>query len=119
MAMLVTLTNLPNFLSSFTVLEWFMVGMFLLMFFAVQLFLLQKGAGGRRWMPLVIAAAALPVLELAIFVIQQPAVIEGLSEEMCLSLFSLFFLLLYAAWMALFASLLALMINMILKKSRT
>ena len=121
MAVFTTLANLPHFLSSFTSLEIGALALFLAAVFTAQLILLRNCAGRRRWMPLILSAGALLVMGLGIQVITLfPDVFfsRGWDSPMLL-VYSVFLLLLYFAWMALFAALLALMIHMILKKSRT
>ena len=71
-------------------------------------------------MPLILSAGALLVMGLGIQVITLfPEVFFSRGWDSLSLVYSVFLLLLYFAWMALSASLLALMINMILKKSRT
>ena len=122
MAAYTTLVNLPHFLSSFTSLETGALVLFLAAVFTVQLILLQSYSGRRRWLPLIRCAAALLALELGILAVKYLFLSvfsgDGWSSPLLL-VYSAFLLLLYFAWMALFAALLALMINMILKKSRT
>ena len=72
--------------------------LFLAAVFTVQLILLQNYSGRRRWLPLILCAAALLALELGILAVK--------------------YLVLYFAWVALFAALLALLIYPILKKLR-
>ena len=114
MAAYTTLVNLPHFLSSFTSLETGALVLFLVAVFTVQLILLQNYSGRRRWLPLILCAAALLALELGILAV----------KYLFLSVFSgdgwssVFLLLLYFAWVALFAALLALLIYPILKKLR-
>ena len=64
MAAYTTLVNLPHFLSSFTSLETGALVLFLVAVFTVQLILLQNYSGRRRWLPLILCAAALLALEL-------------------------------------------------------
>ena len=114
MAAYTTLVNLPHFLSSFTSLETGALVLFLAAVFTVQLILLQNYSGRRRWLPLILCAAALLALELGILAV----------KYLFLSVFSgdgwssPLLLLLYFAWVALFAALLALLIYPILKKLR-
>ena len=107
MAAYTTLVNLPHFLSSFTSLE---TGA-----------LLQNYSGRRRWLPLILCAAALLALELGILAVKYLFLSvfsgDGWSSPLLL-VYSVFLLLLYFAWVALFAALLALLIYPILKKLR-
>ena len=117
MAAYTTLVNLPHFLSSFTSLE---TGA-LVAVFTVQLILLQNYSGRRRWLPLILCAAALLALELGILAVKYLFLSvfsgDGWSSPLLL-VYSVFLLLLYFAWVALFAALLALLIYPILKKLR-
>lgn len=122
MAAYTTLVNLPHFLSSFTSLETGALVLFLAAVFTVQLILLQSYSGRRRWLPLILCAAALLVLELGILAVKYLFLSvfsgDGWSSPLLL-VYSAFLLLLYFAWMALFAALLALLTYLILKKLRT
>ena len=69
MAAYTTLVNLPHFLSSFTSLETGALVLFLVAVFTVQLILLQNYSGRRRWLPLILCAAALLALELGILAV--------------------------------------------------
>ena len=118
MAVFMTLVNLPHFLSSFTPLEVGVLGLFLAAVFTAQMILLRNCAGRRRWLPLILSAGALVVMGLWVQVITLfPKVFfsEGWASPMLL-VYSAFLLLLYFAWMALFAALLALAAHLILKK---
>ena len=121
MAAYTTLVNLPHFLSSFTSLETGALVLFLAAVFTVQLILLQNYSGRRRWLPLILCAAALLALELGILAVKYLFLSvfsgDGWSSPLLL-VYSVFLLLLYFAWVALFASLLALLIYPILKKLR-
>ena len=66
MAAYTTLVNLPHFLSSFTSLETGALVLFLVAVFTVQLILLQNYSGRRRWLPLILCAAALETAGLAL-----------------------------------------------------
>ena len=70
MAAYTTLVNLPHFLSSFTSLETGALVLFLAAVFTVQLILLQNYSGRRRWLPLILCAAALLALELGILAVK-------------------------------------------------
>ena len=119
MAAYTTLVNLPHFLSSFTSLETGALVLFLVAVFTVQLILLQNYS--RRWLPLILCAAALLALELGILAVKYLFLSvfsgDGWSSPLLL-VYSVFLLLLYFAWVALFAALLALLICPILKKLR-
>lgn len=121
MAAYTTLVNLPHFLSSFTSLEIGALVLFLVAVFTVQLILLQNYSGRRRWLPLILCAAALLALELGILAVKYLFLSvfsgDGWSSPLLL-VYSVFLLLLYFAWVALFAALLALLIYPILKKLR-
>ena len=121
MAAYTTLVNLPHFLSSFTSLEAGALVLFLAAVFTVQLVLLQNYSGRRRWLPLILCAAALLALELGILAVKYLFLSvfsgDGWSSPLLL-VYSVFLLLLYFAWVALFAALLALLIYPILKKLR-
>ena len=121
MAAYTTLVNLPHFLSSFTSLETGALVLFLVAVFTVQLILLQNYSGRRRWLPLILCAAALLALELGILAVKYLFLSvfsgDGWSSPLLL-VYSVFLLLLYFAWVALFAALLALLIYPILKKLR-
>ena len=121
MAAYTTLVNLPHFLSSFTSLETGAPVLFLAAVFTVQLILLQNYSGRRRWLPLILCAAALLALELGILAVKYLFLSvfsgDGWSSPLLL-VYSVFLLLLYFAWVALFAALLALLIYPILKKLR-
>ena len=121
MAAYTTLVNLPHFLSSFTSLETGALVLFLAAVFTVQLILLQNYSGRRRWLPLILCAAALLALELGILAVKYLFLSvfsgDGWSSPLLL-VYSAFLLLLYFAWVALFAALLALLIYPILKKLR-
>ena len=121
MAAYTTLVNLPHFLSSFTSLETGALVLFLGAVFTVQLILLQNYSGRRRWLPLILCAAALLALELGILAVKYLFLSvfsgDGWSSPLLL-VYSVFLLLLYFAWVALFAALLALLIYPILKKLR-
>ena len=121
MAAYTTLVNLPHFLSSFTSLETGALVLFLAAVFTVQLILLQNYSGRRRWLPLILCAAALLALELGILAVKYLFLSvfsgDGWSSPLLL-VYSAFLLLLYFAWMALFTALLALLIYPILKKLR-
>ena len=121
MAAYTTLVNLPHFLSSFTSLETGALVLFLVAVFTVQLILLQNYSGRRRWLPLILCAAALLALELGILAVKYLFLSvfsgDGWSSPLLL-VYSVFLLLLYFAWMALFTALLALLIYPILKKLR-
>ena len=114
MAAYTTLVNLPHFLSSFTSLETGALVLFLVAVFTVQLILLQNYSGRRRWL-------ALLALELGILAVKYLFLSvfsgDGWSSPLLL-VYSVFLLLLYFAWVALFAALLALLIYPILKKLR-
>ena len=122
MAAYTTLVNLPHFLSSFTSLETGTLVLFLAAVFTVQLILLQNYSGRRRWLPLILCAAALLALELGILAVKYLFLSvfsgDGWSSPLLL-VYSVFLLLLYFAWVALFTSLLALLTYLILKKLRT
>ena len=122
MAAYTTLVNLPHFLSSFTSLETGTLVLFLAAVFTVQLILLQNYSGRRRWLPLILCAAALLALELGILAVKYLFLSvfsgDGWSSPLLL-VYSVFLLLLYFAWMALFTALLALLTYLILKKLRT
>ncbi len=122
MAAYTTLVNLPHFLSSFTSLETGALVLFLAAVFTVQLILLQNYSGRRRWLPLILCAAALLALELGILAVKYLFLSvfsgDGWSSPLLL-VYSAFLLLLYFAWMALFTALLALLTYLILKKLRT
>lgn len=122
MAAYTTLVNLPHFLSSFTSLEIGALVLFLAAVFTVQLILLQSYSGRRRWLPLILCAAALLALELGILAVKYLFLSvfsgDGWSSPLLL-VYSAFLLLLYFAWMALFTALLALLTYLILKKLRT
>ena len=122
MAAYTTLVNLPHFLSSFTSLETGVLVLFLAAVFTVQLILLQSYSGRRRWLPLILCAAALLALELGILAVKYLFLSvfsgDGWSSPLLL-VYSAFLLLLYFAWMALFTALLALLTYLILKKLRT
>ena len=121
MAAYTTLVNLPHFLSSFTSLETGALVLCLVAVFTVQLILLQNSSGRRRWLPLILCAAALLALELGILAVKYLFLSvfsgDGWSSPLLL-VYSVFLLLLYFAWVALFAALLALLIYPILKKLR-
>ena len=121
MAAYTTLVNLPHFLSSFTSLETGALVLFQVAVFTVQLILLQNYSGRRRWLPLILCAAALLALELGILAVKYLFLSvfsgDGWSSPLLL-VYSVFLLLLYFAWVALFAALLALLIYPILKKLR-
>ena len=121
MAAYTTLVNLPHFLSSFTSLETGTLVLFLAAVFTVQLILLQNYSGRRRWLPLILCAAALLALELGILAVKYLFLSvfsgDGWSSPLLL-VYSVFLLLLYFAWMALFTALLALLTYLILKKLR-
>ena len=121
MAAYTTLVNLSHFLSSFTSLETGTLVLFLAAVFTVQLILLQNYSGRRRWLPLILCAAALLALELGILAVKYLFLSvfsgDGWSSPLLL-VYSVFLLLLYFAWVALFAALLALLIYPILKKLR-
>ena len=121
MAAYTTLVNLPHFLSSFTSLETGALVLFLAAVFTVQLILLQNYSWRRRWLPLILCAAALLALELGILAVKYLFLSvfsgDGWSSPLLL-VYSVFLLLLYFAWVALFAALLALLIYPILKKLR-
>ena len=121
MAAYTTLVNLPHFLSSFTSLETGALVLFLVAVFTVQLILLQNYSRRRRWLPLILCAAALLALELGILAVKYLFLSvfsgDGWSSPLLL-VYSVFLLLLYFAWMALFTALLALLIYPILKKLR-
>lgn len=121
MAAYTTLVNLPHFLSSFTSLETGALVLFLAAVFTVQLILLQNYSGRRRWLPLILCAAALLALELGILAVKYLFLSvfsgDGWSSPLLL-VYSAFLLLLYFAWMALFTALLALLTYLILKKLR-
>ena len=121
MAAYTTLVNLPHFLSSFTSLETGTLVLFLAAVFTVQLVLPQNYSGRRRWLPLILCAAALLALELGILAVKYLFLSvfsgDGWSSPLLL-VYSVFLLLLYFAWVALFAALLALLIYPILKKLR-
>ena len=122
MAAYTTLVNLPHFLSSFTSLETGALVLFLAAVFTVQLILLQSYSGRRRWLPLILCAAALLAFELGILAVKYLFLSvfsgDGWSSPLLL-VYSAFLLLLYFAWMALFTALLALLTYLILKKLRT
>lgn len=122
MAAYTTLVNLPHFLSSFTFLETGALVLFLAAVFTVQLILLQSYSGRRRWLPLILCAAALLALGLGILTVKYLFLSvfsgDGWSSPLLL-VYSAFLLLLYFAWMALFTALLALLTYLILKKLRT
>ena len=122
MAAYTTLVNLPHFLSLFTSLETGTLVLFLAAVFTVQLVLLQNYSGRRRWLPLILCAAALLALELGILAVKYLFLSvfsgDGWSSPLLL-VYSAFLLLLYFAWMALFTALLALLTYLILKKLRT
>ena len=122
MAAYTTLVNLPHFLSSFTSMETGALVLFLAAVFTVQLILLQSYSGRRRWLPLILCVAALLALELGILAVKYLFLSvfsgDGWSSPLLL-VYSAFLLLLYFAWMALFAALLALLTYLILKKLRT
>ena len=122
MAAYTTLVNLPHFLSSFTSLETGALVLFLAAVFTVQLILLHSYSGRRRWLPLILCAAALLALELGILAVKYLFLSvfsgDGWSSPQLL-VYSAFLLLLYFAWMALFTALLALLTYLILKKLRT
>ena len=122
MAAYTTQVNLPPFLSSFTSLETGALVLFLVAVFTVQLILLQNYSGRRRWLPLILCAAALLALELGILAVKYLFLSvfsgDGWSSPLLL-VYSAFLLLLYFAWMALFTALLALLTYLILKKLRT
>lgn len=122
MAAYTTLVNLPHFLSSFTSLETGALVLFLAAVFTVQLILLQSYSGRRRWLPLILCAAALLALGLGILAVKYLFLSvfsgDGWSSPLLL-VYSAFLLLLYFAWMALFTALLALLTYLILKKLRT
>ena len=122
MAAYTTLVNLPHFLSLFTSLETGALVLFLVAVFTVQLILLQNYSGRRRWLPLILCAAALLALELGILAVKYLFLSvfsgDGWSSPLLL-VYSVFLLLLYFAWMALFTALLALLTYLILKKLRT
>ena len=121
MAAYTTLVNLPHFLSLFTSLETGTLVLFLAAVFTVQLVLLQNYSRRRRWLPLILCAAALLALELGILAVKYLFLSvfsgDGWSSPLLL-VYSVFLLLLYFAWVALFAALLALLIYPILKKLR-
>lgn len=121
MAAYTTLVNLPHFLSSFTSLETGTLVLFLAAVFTVQLVLLQNYSTRRRRLPLILCAAALLALELGILAVKYLFLSvfsgDGWSSPLLL-VYSVFLLLLYFAWVALFAALLALLIYPILKKLR-
>lgn len=121
MAAYTTLVNLPHFLSLFTSLETGTLVLFLAEVFTVQLVLLQNYSRRRRWLPLILCAAALLALELGILAVKYLFLSvfsgDGWSSPLLL-VYSVFLLLLYFAWVALFAALLALLIYPILKKLR-
>ena len=114
MAAYTTLVNLPHFLSSFTSLETGALVLFLVAVFTVQLILLQNYSGRRRWLPLILCAAALLAVKYLFLSVFSG---DGWSSPLLL-VYSVFLLLLYFAWVALFAALLALLIYPILKKLR-
>ena len=122
MAAYTTLVNLPHYLSSFTSLETGALVLFLAAVFTVQLILLQSYSVRRRWLPLILCAAALLALELGILAVKYLFLSvfsgDGWSSPLLL-VYSAFLLLLYFAWMALFTALLALLTYLILKKLRT
>ena len=122
MAAYTTLVNLPHFLSLFTSLETGTLVLFLAAVFTVQLILLQNYSGRRRWLPLILCAAALLALELGILAVKYLFLSvfsgDGWSSPLLL-VYSAFLLLLYFAWMALFTALLALLTSLILKKLST
>ena len=103
MAAYTTLVNLPHFLSSFTSLETGTLVLFLAAVFTVQLVLLQNYS--RRLTACSLAG------------IRKAGAGDGWSSPLLL-VYSVFLLLLYFAWVALFAALLALLIYPILKKLR-
>lgn len=121
MAAYTTLVNLPHFLSLFTSLETGTLVLFLAAVFTVQLVLLQNYSRRRRRLPLILCAAALLALELGILAVKYLFLSvfsgDGWSSPLLL-VYSVFLLLLYFAWVALFAALLALLIYPILKKLR-
>ena len=121
MAAYTTLVNLPHFLSLFTSLETGTLVLFLAAVFTVQLVLLQNYSRRRRWLPLILCAAALLALELGNLAVKYLFLSvfsgDGWSSPLLL-VYSVFLLLLYFAWVALFAALLALLIYPILKKLR-
>ena len=121
MAAYTTLVNLPHILSLFTSLETGTLVLFLAAVFTVQLVLLQNYSRRRRWLPLILCAAALLALELGILAVKYLFLSvfsgDGWSSPLLL-VYSVFLLLLYFAWVALFAALLALLIYPILKKLR-
>ena len=121
MAAYTTLVNLPHFLSLFTSLETGTLVLFLAAVFTVQLVLLQNYSTRRRRLPLILCAAALLALELGILAVKYLFLSvfsgDGWSSPLLL-VYSVFLLLLYFAWVALFAALLALLIYPILKKLR-
>ena len=121
MAAYTTLVNLPHFLSLFTSLETGTLVLFLAAVFTVQLVLLQNYSRRRRWLPRILCAAALLALELGILAVKYLFLSvfsgDGWSSPLLL-VYSVFLLLLYFAWVALFAALLALLIYPILKKLR-
>lgn len=121
MAAYTTLVNLPHFLSLFTSLEAGALVLFLAAVFTVQLVLLQNYSRRRRRLPLILCAAALLALELGILAVKYLFLSvfsgDGWSSPLLL-VYSVFLLLLYFAWVALFAALLALLIYPILKKLR-
>lgn len=121
MAAYTTLVNLPHFLSSFTSLETGALVLFLAAVFTVQLILLKITAGRQRWLPLILCVAALLAMELGILAVKYLFLSvfsgDGWSSPLLL-VYSVFLLLLYFAWVALFAALLALLIYPILKKLR-
>ena len=116
MAAYTTLVNLPHFLSLFTSLETGTLVLFLAAVFTVQNY-----SRRRRWLPLILCAAALLALELGILAVKYLFLSvfsgDGWSSPLLL-VYSVFLLLLYFAWVALFAALLALLIYPILKKLR-
>ena len=121
MAAYTTLVNLPHFLSLCTSLEGGTLVLFLAAIFSGQLVLLQNYSRRRRWLPLILCAAALLALELGILAVKYLFLSvfsgDGWSSPLLL-VYSVFLLLLYFAWVALFAALLALLIYPILKKLR-
>lgn len=121
MAAYTTLVNLPHFLASFTSLETGALVLFLAAVFTVQLILLKITAGRQRWLPLILCVAALLAMELGILAVKYLFLSvfsgDGWSSPLLL-VYSVFLLLLYFAWVALFAALLALLIYPILKKLR-
>ena len=121
MAAYTTLVNLPHFLSLFTSLDTGTLVLFLAAVFTVQLVLLQNYSRRRRWLPLILCAAALLALELGILAVKYLFLSvfsgDGWSSPLLL-VYSVFLLLLYFAWVALFAAILALLIYPILKKLR-